>query len=148
MRKVDVSVIEVLAKALDKTVQEYMQTIGTDQENFNLFRMNFIKKFSDDVMFLNDLSGKSDFYHRYGYLTLRNMLEQLIEYLYVQKNKHLVNEYLGLKIDLDARIVYCDNSKIDLTNKELNEIICKNWAVLYHRLLKHFGIKSKLHRIG
>ena len=61
MRKVDVSVIEVLAKALDKTVQEYMQTIGTDQENFNLFRMNFIKKFSDDVIFLNDLSGKSDF---------------------------------------------------------------------------------------
>lgn len=102
MRKVDVSVIEALAKALDKTVQEYMQTIGTDQENFNLFRMNFIKKFSDDVMFLNDLSGKNDFYHRYGYLILRNMLEQFIEFLYVQKKRHLVDEYLGLKIDLDA----------------------------------------------
>lgn len=32
-------------------------------------------------------------------------------------------------------------------NLDNNEIICKNWAVLYHRLLKYFGIKSKLHRI-
>ena len=30
------------------------------------------------------------------------MLEQLIEFLYVQKNWELVDEYLGLKIDLDA----------------------------------------------
>ena len=102
MRKVDVSIIEALTKALDNSVQKHMQELGTEQENFNLFRMHFIKKFSDDVMFLNDLSGVNDFYHRYGYLILRNMLEQLIEFLYVQKNKHLVDEYLGLKIDLDA----------------------------------------------
>ena len=102
MKKVDVSIIEALTKALDNSVQKHMQELGTEQENFNLFRMHFIKKFSDDVMFLNDLSGKKDFYHRYGYLILRNMLEQLIEFLYVQKNKHLVDEYLGLKIDLDA----------------------------------------------
>ena len=30
------------------------------------------------------------------------MLEQLIEFLYLQKNPHLIDEYLGLKIDLDA----------------------------------------------
>lgn len=102
MRNVDVSIIETLTKALDKTLEEHMRAIGTEQENFNLFKMNFIKKFLDDIIFLNDLSGKNDFYHRYGYLILRNMLEQLIEFLYVQKNKHLVDEYLGLKIDLDA----------------------------------------------
>ena len=53
MRKVNVSIIEALTKALDKTVQEHMRSIGTDQENFNLFRMNFIKKFLDDVILLN-----------------------------------------------------------------------------------------------
>lgn len=38
----------------------------------------------------------------YSYLIMRNMLEQLIEFLYVKKNPYLVDEYLGLKIDLNA----------------------------------------------
>lgn len=101
-RKIDVSIIEALTKALERSEQQLVQTLRTEQENFSLFKMNFIKKFLDDVMFLNDLSGRNDFYHRYGYLILRNMLEQLIEFLYVRKNEHLVDEYLGLKINLDA----------------------------------------------
>lgn len=109
MRKVDVSIIEALAKALDGTVQEYMQTIGTDQENFNLFRMNFIKKFSDDVMFLNELSGESDFYHRYGYLILRNMLEQFIEFLYVECTP---------KIDLCVSLMNIPHAVTPLYSKE------------------------------
>lgn len=102
MKKVDVSIIEALTKALNSSVQNYSEALGTQNENFRLFEMNFIKKFTDDVLFLNDLSGNSDFYHRYGYLIMRNMLEQLIEFLYVKKNTQLVDEYLGLKIDLDA----------------------------------------------
>ncbi|MBR6821366.1 MAG: hypothetical protein IKM55_03995, partial [Bacilli bacterium] len=27
-----------------------------------------------------------------------------------------------------------------------NEMICKSWAILYYRLLKHFGIKARIHR--
>ncbi len=102
MKKVDVAIIEALTETLNKSIQQYMTSLGSDTENINLFKMNFIKKFSDDVIFLNDLSGNSNFYHRYGYLILRNMLEQLIEFLYVKKNPHLVDEYLGLKIDLNA----------------------------------------------
>lgn len=102
MRKIDNTKIAALSKSLDKSVQQYMRALGTDYGNINLFRMNFIKKFLDDVMFLNGLSGNNDFYHRYGYLIIRNMLEQLIEFLYIQKNKHLVDEYLGLKINLDT----------------------------------------------
>lgn len=101
MRKIDDSIIAALGEALNKAVRQYMQSAGTAQENLSLLRMNFIKKFGDDVKFLNDLSGNNDFYHRYGYLIMRNMLEQLIEFLYVQKNKHLIDEYLGLKIDID-----------------------------------------------
>ena len=101
MRKIDDSIIAALGEALNKAVRQYMQSAGTAQENLSLLRMNFIKKFGDDVKFLNDLSGNNDFYHRYVYLIMRNMLEQLIEFLYVQKNKHLIDEYLGLKIDID-----------------------------------------------
>lgn len=97
MRKIDVSIIETLSKALNIAIQQHKDSLGSDNENLCLFRMNFLKKYSDDVMFLNDLSGNMDFYHRYGYLIMRNMLEQLIEFLYVKKNPHLVDEYLGLK---------------------------------------------------
>ena len=100
--KIDVAIIEALTETLNKSIKQYMASLGSDSENTNLFKMNFIKKFSDDVIFLNDLSGNADFYHRYGYLIMRNMLEQLIEFLYVKKNPHLVDEYLGLKIDLNA----------------------------------------------
>lgn len=102
MKKVDVAIIEALTKALNMSIQQHMASLGSDTENINLFKMNFIKKFTDDVMFLNDLSGNKDFYHRYGNLIMRNMLEQLIEFLYVKKNPHLVDEYLGFKIDLNA----------------------------------------------
>ena len=102
MKKVDVAIIEALTKALNMSIQQHMASLGSDTENINLFKMNFIKKFTDDVMFLNDLSGNKDFYHRYGYLIMRNMLEQLIEFLYVKKNPGLVDEYLGLKINLNA----------------------------------------------
>lgn len=102
MKKVDVAIMEALTESLNKSIQQYMTSLGSGAENINLFKMNFIKKFSDDIIFLNDLSGNPNFYHRYGYLILRNMLEQLIEFLYVKKNPHLVDEYLGFKIDLNA----------------------------------------------
>ena len=102
MKKVDVAIIEALTKALNRSIQQHMASLGSDTENINLFKMNFIKKFTDDVMFLNDLSGNKNFYHRYGYLIMRNMLEQLIEFLYVKKKPCLVDEYLGLKIDLNV----------------------------------------------
>ena len=102
MKKVDVAVIEALTETLNKSIQQYRTSMGSEAENINLFKMNFIKKFSDDVVFLNDLSGDAEFYHRYGYLIMRNMLEQLIEFLYVKKNPCLIDEYLGLKIDLSA----------------------------------------------
>lgn len=100
--KIGASIIEMLTKMTNSAVGQYNMSIGTDRENICLFRMNFIKKFSDDVLFLDDLSGNRDFYHRYAYLIMRNMLEQLIEFLYVQKNRYLIDEYLGLKIDLEA----------------------------------------------
>jgi len=102
MRKVDVAIIEALTETLNKSIQQYMTSLGSDTDNINLFKMNFIKKFSDDVIFLNDLSEIQIFIIVNGYLILRNMLEQLIEFLYVKKNPHLVDEYLGLKIDLNA----------------------------------------------
>ncbi len=43
-----------------------------------------------------------------------------------------------------------DYNKINMVrdiNPVNNEMICKNWAILYHRLLKYYGIKSKVCRL-
>lgn len=102
MQKIDPAIIEALAKAMMISVENHKNAMGTDNENLCLLKMHFIKDFSGDVIFLNEMCVREDFYHRYGYLLIRNMLEQLIEFLYVLKNTHLVDEYLGLKIDLDS----------------------------------------------
>lgn len=42
-----------------------------------------------------------------------------------------------------------DFNKISMVrdiNLNNNEMICKSWAILYYRLLKHFGIKARIHR--
>ncbi len=42
-----------------------------------------------------------------------------------------------------------DYSKLNMVrdiNEDNNEMICKNWAILYHRLLKYFGIDTKIVR--
>ena len=64
--------------------------------------MNFIKQFAEDIYFLNDHSEHERFSRRYGNLIIRDMLEQLIEFLYLQKKPALSDEYLGLKIDIEA----------------------------------------------
>ncbi len=95
-------IIEALQKARDIATNKCGQTVGSSDANKYLFKMIFIEKFLNDVEFLDSISENDNFYHRYGYMIIRNMLEQLIEFLYVLKNEQLIDEYLGLKINLEA----------------------------------------------
>ena len=101
MGKIDIEIIEALALAMTSSVQELDTSAGTEQEHICWVKTNFIKNFTSDVFFLNDHSEDVNFPQRYGNLILRNMLEQLIEFLYVMKNPHHAEEYLGLTIRLE-----------------------------------------------
>lgn len=102
MGKIDVAILDAMATAISVSAQEYSDAKGTAQENACLVKMNFIKQFAEDVYFLNDYSEHEHFSRRYGNLIIRDMLEQLIEFLYLQKHPDLADEYLGLKVDFDA----------------------------------------------
>lgn len=102
MSKIDVAILKAMETAINVSAQKYNDAIGTAQENMCLVKMNFIKHFAGDVYFLNDHSEYEGFSRRYGNLIIRDMLEQLIEFLYIQKKPDLSDEYLGLKIDLEA----------------------------------------------
>lgn len=99
MGKFDEAIISALAQAITSSVQELDASSGTAQEHICWIKMNFIKHFTEDVLFLNDHSSDNAFSRRYGNLIIRDMLEQLIEFLYLLKNPHLAEEYLGLTID-------------------------------------------------
>ena len=49
MKKIDVAIIEALTEALNKSIKQYMASLGSDSENTNLFKMNFIKKLFSSI---------------------------------------------------------------------------------------------------
>ena len=86
MGKIDIAIIEALAHATTISAQTLNDSAGTDKEHICWVKMNFIKHFTEDVVFLNDHSEDTTFSRRNGNLIIRNMLEQLIEFLYLLKN--------------------------------------------------------------
>ena len=98
---IDAAIFEALAVATTSSAQELDASAGTEQEHICWVRMNFIKHFTEDVFFLNNHAEDEAFLRRYGNLIIRNMLEQLIEFLYLMKNPHRAEEFLGLTIELE-----------------------------------------------
>ena len=101
MSKIDAAILEALVQATTSSVQELDSSAGTEEEKICWVKTNFIKHFTEDVFFLNDHSEDLTFSRRYGNLIIRDMLEQLIEFLYLLKNPHRAEEYLGFTVDLD-----------------------------------------------
>lgn len=101
MTKIDAAILEALAAAMTAAVQELDVSAGTEQEHICWVRVNFIRQFAEDMFFLNNHAEDQDFLRRYGNLIIRNMLEQLIEFLYLMNNPHLAKEFLGLTINLE-----------------------------------------------
>lgn len=102
MGKIDEAIIDALAQAITSSVHELDDSAGTEKEHICWVKMNFVKHFTEDVIFLNDHSEDSAFLRRYGDLIIRDMLEQLIEFLYLLKNPQFAEEYLGLTIDFES----------------------------------------------
>ena len=98
MQHIDPGKLQALALSLADAVMAHSNAPDENSKQVSMFRMNFIKKFTDDVLFLNDHSGQNDFHVRYANFILRNMVEQVIEFLYISKNTKLVDEYLGSEI--------------------------------------------------
>lgn len=101
MGMIDAALFEALAQAMTLSVHELDASAGTEKEHICWVKTNFIKHFTEDVFFLNDHSEDNTFSRRYGNLIIRDMLEQLIEFLYILKNPYLAKEYLGLTINFE-----------------------------------------------
>ena len=101
MSKIDAAALEALVQTMNSAVQELDFSAKAEEKNIHWTKANFIKHFTEDVFFLNDHSEDHTFTQRYGNLIIRDMLEQLVEFLYLLKNPHRTEEYLGCTINLE-----------------------------------------------
>ena len=62
-------------------------------------KFSFSKHLLEDINFLTTLSGEEIFKPRYAYMVLRDMVEQVIEFIYLMKHPDLIAEFMGGKID-------------------------------------------------
>ena len=62
-----------------------------------LYSVEFIK--IAFIEFLNTLSGQPLFKARHANIILRDMLEQVIEFIYLMKHTELITEYMGVNVD-------------------------------------------------
>ena len=100
MSKIDAAILEMLREISTSSVQKLDFYAEKEERNIQLVKANFITHFTEDVFFLNEHSEDRTFSKRNGNLIIRNMLEQLIEFLYLLNNPHRAEEYLGFTVDL------------------------------------------------
>lgn len=62
-------------------------------------KIAFSENLLDDIEFLNTLSGQPLFKARHANIILRDMLEQVIEFIYLMKHTELITDYMGFNVD-------------------------------------------------
>lgn len=62
-------------------------------------KFSFSNHLLEDIDFLTTLSGEQIFKPRHAYMILRDMVEQVIEFIYLMKHLDLITEFMGGKID-------------------------------------------------
>lgn len=63
-------------------------------------KISFSDNLSEDIELLNTLSGNLLFKVRHANIIMRDMLEQVIEFIYLMKHNELIAEYVGANVDI------------------------------------------------
>lgn len=77
-------------------------------------KFTFSNNLLEDINFLTELSGEEIFKPRHANMILRDMVEQVIEFIYLMKNPKLICEFMGDKID-NSKLL--DSTPIKSTHK-------------------------------
>lgn len=62
----------------------------------------FSSNILEDIELLNKLSGNPLFKIRHANLIIRDMIEQVIEFIYLMKNKNMIPDYMGVNSTINA----------------------------------------------
>lgn len=80
----------------DKLQKPKVSLCSTD-----FLKISYSENLLEDIEFLNKMSGTPIFKIRYANLIIRNMLEQVIEFIYLLEHAELIEQFLGINIESD-----------------------------------------------
>ena len=97
--------LEAVKKEVTATNLQLLKSLQGKEDIFNTtayIKILFSDTLLEDVDFLNTLSGQPIFKVRYAQMILRDMLEQVIEFIFLMKHPDMIPEYLGDNINSNA----------------------------------------------
>ena len=94
-----------LREEISSTNMKLIESLKGNDKYFNT--IEYIKVFFSDTMmedveFLNTFSGQSLFKVRHAQIIMRDLLEQVIEFIFLMKHPDLISEYVGENIDIQS----------------------------------------------
>ncbi len=99
---------EDVLSSMEKEIQENNQFLLQKLENgvntlgtIEFIKIAFSENLLDDIKFLNELSGKDIFKIRHASIIIRDLLEQVIEFIFLMKNPEVIDDYIGSNINID-----------------------------------------------
>lgn len=97
--------LEAVKKEVTATNLQLLKSLQGKEDIFNTtayIKILFSDTLLEDVDFLNTLSGQPIFKVRYAQMILRDMLEQVIEFIFLMKHPDMIPQYLGDNINSNA----------------------------------------------
>lgn len=116
-------IYKALEEEISMTNRQLLKSLQGKEKILNtveFIKISFSENLLEDIEFLNSLSGNPIFKIRHADMILRDILEQVIEFIFLMKHPDTISDYLGLNID--------DNSeKSSDPIKEIHKIGCKRF---------------------
>lgn len=100
--QIDEELLESLTTEIHSINVELLKLLNGKKQILNsveFIKISFSESILEDIVFLNGLSGNKSFRIRHANIIIRDMLEQVIEFIYLMKHEEKIYEYLGLNID-------------------------------------------------
>lgn len=98
-------IYKALEEEILMTNQQLLKSLQGKEEILNtveFIKISFSESLLEDIEFLNNLSGNPYFKIRHAQMVLRDMVEQVIEFIFLMKHSDIISDYLGLNITANS----------------------------------------------
>lgn len=86
---------------INKILFDKLQNSPNFLYSTEFLKISFSENFLNDIEFLNEMSGTPNFKVRYANMIIRDVLEQVIEFIYLLEYPELIEQFMGGNIETD-----------------------------------------------
>lgn len=96
-------IFDALTTEISNNNDKLLKTLKGKSEILNtveFIKISYSEHLLEDIKLLNEMSGNKLFKLRHANIIMRDMLEQVIEFIYLMKHPETIPEYRGANIDI------------------------------------------------